>query len=224
METLRWRFDAERRRGSTQTTLGLLALCAAALGLFGNFLVYGLPGGAAVPAAVRVLFFLFGTGSLLLGFVFLARALMGGDAASGESDELRINPGLASIGTPADRAIESLSAQYGVGAAAFASRNETRARDLALGGWSLVGGLVFPLVLLIWIFAASAPPSTPTAQTRSWIFGAPAHPSEISQDHSAIPLRRAGTPPNGALSPGGSTRASEIDGACCLFEDRRPTR
>jgi hypothetical protein len=230
LETLRWRYESERRRGSTQTTLGLLALCALALALFGNVFLY-LISSSTVPALVRVPLFLTGVLSLIIGGVFLARALLGSIPGGDAGAELRIHPGMGSLSSPDDRAAENLSTQYAAAAGAFARRNELRGRDLTIGGWSLIGGILLPLILLIWMLLAAGGSNRAFSAGGGFFASGSKHPAEISQDRSPIPLQSAGTRTDDSRAASGragndprNPGDSEIDGACCLFEDRRPTR
>ncbi|MCR9143259.1 MAG: hypothetical protein NXI24_13470 [bacterium] len=222
LETLRWRYDDERRRGSNQTTLALFGLVALALAFGANLLIYSLTGsqGLAVPGLARAILLVCGVGSLLLAAVFLIHSLLriSSTPAPAESP-LRINP---AIDRAEDAAIETLSSQYALATGDAARRNDDRARSLAVGGWSLAGGLVIPMLLLVWMLASNAlyNVSEPAGSAVKQLFDADRshRPAEISPDRSTVPLSNANAETRGADSD-----ASEIDGACCLFEDRRPT-
>lgn len=222
LTALRWRFESEGRRAGALTAWGLLGLGAAGLVLFCSFLSYAWSavGATPVPPLARGFLFLLTLGSLLLAAFFFVRSLLASGAGEyAPPNELRLNPGLAFLGvdSPGDSstaaALERLSTQYGAAAGWQSTRNAVRTADLSTGGWSLLAATVLLVALLAWIFLGGTPLGP--NERGDWLqFARSGQPAEISQDRSLVP----------ATAGSSAFRGSELDGACCLFEDRRPTK
>lgn len=223
LEILHQQYCEERQRANTQIFVGLFLVLMIGLALIATILIflYSGQGIAPVPAIFRAgLFFLSG-GSLLIGLVFTTRAFFWNDAGEMNANrELVLNPAMVRIGakTQIDQpiALQNQAAAYTRAIDSSGRKNEDQRRELSLTGWCLGFGVLFAMILLSWSLVLN-----PAGQG-NWFSGANSRrPAEISQDRSAIPLPAVGTP---TAAHEATPESSEIDGACCLFEDRRPTR
>ena len=148
----------------------------------------------SIPATGRVLLFLIGTGSVLTATVFVIKSLLNHSAGEADGGVLLLHPQLASL--PGEEpAMELRAAQYGSATTVQARANQERRQDLTIATWSLAVGLFMAFSLAGWQLVRQPP--------------AIAQPAENITSPAAVP---------------GPHDGSELDGECCVFEDRPLSR